>query len=130
MGKNKFFAAIALVLAVVTISSVSAFAATDKTTTSSATQENRQEIRAAILAGDYDAWYALVTKTGKDKQVLEVITKDNFAKFSEAHKLMEQSRQIMSDLGIEKGPGKGIGAGMGMGMRMGKMECDCCEKTE
>lgn len=125
MGKNKFFASIALVLAVVTISSVSAFAASDKKIAPPAMQENRQEIQNAILAGDYDAWYKLVSENERSPKVLEVITKDNFAKFSEAHKLMDQSRQILSDLGMD--PGIGLGRMKGRGMNM---ECGCCNKAE
>ncbi|MFA6992364.1 MAG: hypothetical protein WC269_03745 [Candidatus Gracilibacteria bacterium] len=126
MNKNKFLTTIALVLTVLTISGVSAFAATDLTATTdkkfgqpSAEQIQKfeemkakhEEVLNAVLAGDYDTWYALMTENGKTPKILEDINKDNFAQFSKAHQLMEESRQIMEGLGVEKGMGMGEGQG-------------------
>jgi hypothetical protein len=140
MEKNKYLTTIALVLTVLSISAVSAFAATDSTSSSTSTgtdivsadtasadaerdakfeemKAKHEEEMNTVLAGDYDTWYSLMTENGNTPKILDVINKDNFAQFSEAHQLMEESRQILSDLGVE---GKAMGMGMEIGMGMGE----------
>lgn len=121
----------ALVLTVLAISTVSVFAATDSTTPSSTITDGdrtakfqefkakQDEVLKAVLAGDYDTWYGLMTENGRTPKILDVINKDNFAEFSKAHQLMEESRQIMTDLGVNKGMGMGIGGGRIHGGMMG-----------
>jgi hypothetical protein len=72
----------------------------------------RTAVDAAIKAGDYKAW---VLAVGADSPQAQKITQANFAKFSEAHNLMEQARAIFTDLGLENGEGRGLGMGMGGG---------------
>jgi hypothetical protein len=64
---------------------------------------------------DYDAWKNLMAGRGRATQV---INKDNFAKFSEAHELMLQGKtveaqKIRAELGLGAGAGGGRGQGMG-----------------
>lgn len=134
MAKNKYLTTIALVLTVLAISAASVFAATDSATTADITKAlktpptqeemqakfeemkvNHEEVNNAILAGDYDAWYSLMTEDGKTPKILDVIDEDNFAKFSEAHQLMKEGREILEDLGVDKGMGRGDGMKGGFG---------------
>lgn len=72
-----------------------------------------EEVKNAIDAGDYEAW---VKAVGEKCPLLSKINKDNFGKYVEAQKLMEQADVIMKDLGIEKGVGeKGFGHFRGLG---------------
>ena len=70
------------------------------------TQETRDAADAAIEAGDYNAWLEAV---GEGCPMAQSVNADNFSKFSEAHKLMNQAHDIFAELGIERG-------GFGMGM--------------
>jgi len=88
-------------------------------TANQATMEARRTaVEAAISAGDYDAW---VTAEGTNSSLISKVTKDNFAQFVEAHKLMEQARTILEGIGIEAGTGHGGGLGLGMGLGGGRM---------
>lgn len=71
----------------------------------------RTAVKAALDAGDYNAW---VAAEGEDNPILEKINTDNFARFVEAHKLMDEARIIMEELGIEKGLGGERGMGKGL----------------
>jgi len=91
-------------------------------------EEQRLSIENAINSGDYQAWKEL--HAGIDNEITQKINEGNFTRFTEAQKLMTQSREnmesaraIMEELGIEKGFGKGPGKGMG-GPR-GQMKGDC-----
>lgn len=122
--QKKYFTTIALVLTVLAISSASAFAATGQSTFKTAPTKaerlaqfekmdvkfeemktQQEEVSKAVLAGDYKAWKTLISKNDKTSKILQVITEDKFAQFSKAHKLMEESRKIMEELGLEKGLG-------------------------
>jgi len=59
------------------------------------------EITAAVASGDYEIWYGLMTENGRSPEILETITKDNFAQYSEAYKLMDQAKTILTDLGVK-----------------------------
>lgn len=84
------------------------------------TVERHTAMEKAFENKDYEAWKNLMQNRGR---VTEVINKDNFAKFAEAHELMEQgktveARKIMNDLGLglRDSSGKGMGkANMGRG---------------
>jgi len=69
--------------------------------------ENREAVETAIINNDYNAWYKLMTENGKTPKILDVITKDNFAKFSEATKLFkdgkkDEAAKIFQELGINR----------------------------
>jgi hypothetical protein len=72
----------------------------------------RTAVDAAMQANDYEAWVAAV---GPNNPWLDKITKDNFSKLVEAHNLRQQADQIMTDLGIARGPQEGLGLGGMMG---------------
>ena len=88
-------------------------------------QKMHEEMKAAIEAGDYEAWKAIVSELPNGADLLEKINEDNFAKLVEAHKLMEEARvkmeeakAIMEELGMP-GPQKHppFGKGMGRGLK-------------
>ncbi|MFZ6015436.1 MAG: hypothetical protein ACOYUZ_03720 [Patescibacteria group bacterium] len=79
------------------------------------TEEEREAIHAAVLDGDYQAWFALTATDGELPERFKVINADNFAKFSEMHQLMDGAKTIREELGLEL-TGKGMGRGMHRGM--------------
>ena len=86
--------------------------------------ERHEAMEKAFETNDYEAWKNLMQGRGR---VSEVITKDNFARFAEAHELMEdgkkeEAQKIAQELGLgfraHGGHGKGMrGMGRGMGGR-------------
>lgn len=120
-----------LVVGIMTLSAASAFAATQTNTVIGGEERvakmeefkaNHEAIQKATLDGDYATWSKLVAEMPRGDERLKVITADNFAEFSRAHKLMAEADTILKGLGIEKGPGKGdFGRGRG-GMHKGMME--------
>ena len=79
-------------------------------------ETKRTAVQAALETGDYKAW---VTAEGADAPILKSINESNFARFVEAHKLQNQARLIMTELGVERGEGRGMGMGQGQGMGRG-----------
>jgi hypothetical protein len=67
----------------------------------------------AFASNDYTAWKALMLNKGR---VTQVINKDNFAKFAEAHKLAENG-DILGAQKIRKELGLGLKDGSGQGMK-------------
>ena len=88
-------------------------------------EASRTASQAAIASGDYNAWKAAV---GEKSPFAQNVTAENFAKFVEAHKLMDQSREILKSIGIEEdagmgmGMGKALGHGRGMGQGCGMLK--------
>jgi len=89
------------------------------------THEERQAIRDAVINGDYQTWFNLVAKDGELPERWQSINADNFARFSEMHKLLDQANDIREELGLQR-PNQGRGMphprqGMGEqnGMRRG-----------
>lgn len=79
------------------------------------TVERHTAMEMAFEKGDYDAWKNLMQGRGR---VTQVINKDNFAKFAEAHKLAEdgktaEAQKIREELGLGLKNGMGQGKGMG-----------------
>jgi hypothetical protein len=82
--------------------------------------ERHEAMTKAFENKDYDAWKSLMAGRGR---VVQVVNKDNFAEFAEAHALMRQGKtaeaqKIRQKLGLglhgsEKAPGE---MGMGRGM--------------
>lgn len=75
------------------------------------TPERHEAMEKAFDNNDYDAWKNLMQGKGR---VTQVITKDNFAKFAQAHKLAEQGKTaeadaIRKDLGLRMRDGRGMG---------------------
>jgi hypothetical protein len=98
-----------------------AFKASDAARPFMHTQEQREAIHAAALAGDYQAWLNLVSQDGELPEHMKNITADNFARFSEMHQNMQKAHEIREELGLKqfgKGRGKGMGVGRGAGCPM------------
>lgn len=121
------FGVLALILGTMGVFASSALAykgdATVKDSNYSA--ERHAAMEKAFESKDYDAWKNLMQGKG---MIAQVINKDNFAKFAEAHELAEQgnmveAQKIRQELGLDvhngsgkemgkKGMHKGIGRGM------------------
>ncbi|MDD3861390.1 MAG: hypothetical protein PHP74_00645 [Candidatus Gracilibacteria bacterium] len=136
--QKKYLVPAVLIVGLMALSSVSVFASTydsqkprGEGNFAGLTQEERtekmeemkalhEEMQKVVLAGDYESWAKLVEKMPGGSERMEVITKDNFPKFVEAHKLMNSADAIFTDLGIEKGRMGQGGPGMGkMGEKRG-----------
>lgn len=79
------------------------------------TQADYEAVEAAILANDYNAWQAAIDE---NNPFADKVNADNFSKFSEAHNLMNEAREILESIGIEEGPAMGFGQGLGNGRMM------------
>jgi len=73
--------------------------------------EKREAVNKALENGDYNAWKSAA---GEDNPVTKEVTEDEFPRLIEAHDLLQEgeqkfkeSRQIMEELGVKKGPGQG-----------------------
>lgn len=121
-NKKNYVVVLVSALALVVVSAASAFAANVDAPrlTSEERIAHHEEVLQAVLDGNYDEWYELVSENGMNPEVLEVVTKDNFAEFSRAHKLMEESKEIMEGLGLEGKMGMRMGGGKPFGHHGGK----------
>lgn len=86
--------------------------------------ERHTAMTKAFANKDYTAWKNLMQGKGR---VTEVVNKDNFAKFAEAHNLSLQGKKVEAEkirkelgLGQKDGSGKGRGNGQGAGRGMGR----------
>ena len=75
-------------------------------------QAKLDAVKAALTAGDYNAWVTAVKALNANSPLLEKINSSNFSRYVEANKLQGQADSILKDLGIE---GCGLGIGMGRG---------------
>lgn len=78
--------------------------------------ERHEKMQAAFENNDYASWREQMGTRGASK----VVTEENFARFSEMHKLMlegktDEANKIKAELGL--GQGKGRGQGMMGGQR-------------
>ena len=85
------------------------------------TAERHDAMQKAFASKDYDAWKSLMQGRGRMSQV---ITKDNFAKFAEAHNLALQGKTaeaaaIRTELGLGNGSGACGGTGSQTGAQTG-----------
>ena len=85
--------------------------------------ERHEAMEKAFETGDYDTWKNLMQGNGRASQI---VNKDNFSKFAEAHELMEQDKTAEAQkirqelgLGMHNSSGKVMG-GMGMGRGMNR----------
>lgn len=84
-------------------------------------QERHEAMEKAFETNDYEAWKNLMQGKGR---VSEIITKDNFERFAEAHELMEEGKKEEAQkiaqelgLGMHNGQGQGQKQGHEKGMR-------------
>ncbi|MFA5991064.1 MAG: hypothetical protein WC794_02335 [Candidatus Doudnabacteria bacterium] len=83
--------------------------------------ERHEEMTQAFANKDYGTWENLMQGRGR---VTQVVNKDNFAKFAEAHALAEQGKTVEAQkirqelgLGLHNGSGRASnGMGMGKGL--------------
>lgn len=85
--------------------------------------ERHEQMTKAFQSNDYNAWKELMNGRGR---VTQVVNKDNFAKFAQAHKLMlegkkDEAAKVRAELGLglQNGSGKGTGEKTGTGYRGG-----------
>ena len=81
------------------------------------TAERHDAMEKAFESNDYNAWKNLMNGRGR---VTQVITKDNFARFAQIHKLVEagktdEANKIRTELGLGLGNVNGSGCGMRSG---------------
>lgn len=77
------------------------------------TTERHEAMEKAFEKKDYNAWKNLIQGKGR---VTQIVNKDNFAKFVQAHELAEQGKfeeankiRQQLGLGLQNGLGKGMG---------------------
>lgn len=95
------------------------------------TPERHASMTAAFASQDYAAWKKLMEQNQSgNKRVLQVVNEQNFAKFSEMHKLMldgktAEANAIRQELGLGQGQGKGkrMHRGNGQGRSIGRGNC-------
>lgn len=85
------------------------------------TPEKHEAMDGAFENNDYNAWKELMAGKGR---VMEIINEDNFARFSEAHRLVEEGKyeeadKIRQELGLRTKDGSPIGARYGKGDNQG-----------
>ncbi len=83
--------------------------------------ERHAAMEQAFENRDYDAWKNLMQDRGQAR-VTQVVNRDTFAKFAEAHELAEEGKtveaqKVRQELGLGLRNGSGQGMGMGRGMR-------------
>ena len=85
--------------------------------------ERHTAMEKAFETNDYLAWKNPMQNQGR---VTQVINENNFAKFAEAHRLVEKgdlegAKKIRQELGLglKNGSGQGMGNGFGKGMNKG-----------
>ncbi len=66
-------------------------------------QTKMDAVKAALEAGDYNAWVAAEKSINENSPVLEKINADNFASYVNAWSLRQQAGDIMEGLGLGKG---------------------------
>ncbi|MFA5855891.1 MAG: hypothetical protein WC867_00910 [Candidatus Pacearchaeota archaeon] len=73
---------------------------------------------------DYEAWYSLMTENTNHPRVVDVVTKENFPKFVEAHNAIEagdldKANEIRKELGLGQGQMKSKTTGSNNGLKKG-----------
>ncbi|MFH0749460.1 MAG: hypothetical protein V1917_00920 [Candidatus Gottesmanbacteria bacterium] len=83
------------------------------------TPERHEAMTKAFERNDYEAWKVQMQGKGR---VLQVVTKENFARFAEAHRLTlagkkDEALKIRQELGLGLHNGSGQGMGYGRNSR-------------
>jgi hypothetical protein len=87
-------------------------------------EAQKQKIDQAINNSDYAAWKNAIANTPNGQKLTQVITQDNFAKYVEMTKAMQNgdynsAKKLATELGL-KGFGRGALMGRGFGMKRQK----------
>ncbi|MFC1600145.1 hypothetical protein ACFL3T_03915 [Patescibacteria group bacterium] len=96
--KNSQWFLTASLAAVIAFTSLSVIASADEgeMPADKPMQQNREEVKAAIASGDYNAFAEVAPE-----QMLEKITADNFGRFQEMHQHLEAAAEIADELGLK-----------------------------
>lgn len=123
MNKKILLPVLALAVAIAAAGSVEAYRGDPSVKGPAYTPERHTAMEKAFSSGDYDTWKNLMAGRGR---VSQVVTKDNFARFAEAHRLanlgqMEEAKKIRAELGLglQDGSGRG-GQKQGQGRGYGR----------
>lgn len=76
-------------------------------------EQRHTAVLAAIQNRDFDAWVAAMQLSGRSPRVLDYVTKENFARFAEAHDLAvagktDEANAIRAELGLQGSPRSGF----------------------
>ena len=83
-------------------------------------EDRHDAMTAAFETGDYDAWVALMSESGRQPRVLEMVNAENFDVFAEAHEAdMAGDSELANELRAELGLGNGQGSGQNKAMKQG-----------
>ena len=109
MKKTTVFGIIALLVVGMFFSTAiaSAYRGDPSKTGPNYSEERHSAMEKAFESGDYDAWYKLMTEDGRHPRVVDVITKDNFDKFAQAHETGDHEKvmELRNELGLGRGRG-------------------------
>ncbi len=118
-----FTLAIIGVIGLIAVNSVSAYRGDPSVKGPNYAVERHDAIEKAFETNDYTAWKNLMQGRGR---VAIVVTKDNFAKFAQAHNLALQGKTTEASairkelgLGLKDGSGQNSGFGLGRGQGIG-----------
>jgi hypothetical protein len=111
--KNMMLGALGLVIAGATVfgTGASAYQGDAGKTGPNYSPERHEQMEEAFESNNYDAWKSLMSGKGR---VLEVVNKENFNRFAEAHNLAKEDKtdeanKILTELGLGQGKGKSSG---------------------
>lgn len=97
---KKYYLIVALIALIISTASIVTLAKAEEVPKKNPNKifkmENREAIQKAIENNDYETWKSLVG----NQKIAKIITKDNWAKFVEMHKLFKQARAIREELGL------------------------------
>ena len=65
-------------------------------------QKSQDAINQALQNSDYNAWFSAIEGTPGADTLKEKITQENFAKYVEMHKSLENARAIAKELGLDE----------------------------
>ena len=127
MKKTTIFGLLALMVVglIATTGLVSAYRGDCSVKGPNYSEERHTAIEQAFDTLDYNAWYELMTENGRRSRVVDVVTKDNFETFVQAHEAGEKgdyetASSLRAELGLNNGNGPRDGTGHGTRMDQGK----------
>ena len=88
-------------------------------------KERHELMQTAFDSSDYNAWSELMSKSGRNSRVLEVVTQSNFETFVQAHEAgingdFQTANALRAELGLNNGNGPKDGTGFGKSNSQGK----------
>ncbi|MBT3691090.1 hypothetical protein HOG16_02505 [Candidatus Woesearchaeota archaeon] len=85
-------------------------------------EDRHAEMEEVFDSLDYDAWIELMSESGRNPRVLDVVSEENFETFVLAHEAAENgdyetATRLRAELGLHNGEGPKDGTGFGNKMR-------------